>query len=439
MDKVLFISYYFPPAGGGNIVRSYTFVKYLPSTGISPFVLTVDEKYYPSFIKDDTLLQALDANHVKIFRTASFGPKGSAFDSFQARIYGLNGSSNFFQKYGKPLLRWLYRFFIIPDEQILWAPHAIREGKHIIEHHQIDAIFATTPPHSSGIIGAALSRLTQIPLIIDVRDDWIGNPLFDNGSRHNRFISRLLEKWVIMTASKVITVTVESSALFQQKYTGQPANKFQVIFNGFDAQDFPEMSGDRPNHCKDRLRIIYTGGLPIKRSPVALFQALKELASDLPIENIFQIDFYGNTRQEYIDAALQMGLEKNVKFHNFVSRKESLEQLISSDSSLMIIPEEEGSQTAIPGKIYEYLGARKFVLALCPPQSAPARLVKAMNLGIVAPPGDVEAIKTALREMFSRFKNDGLGINLPSNILKQFERSAQTERLAESLRQVVKQ
>jgi glycosyltransferase involved in cell wall biosynthesis len=436
MNKVLFISYYFPPAGGGSVVRSYTFVKYLPSTGISPFVLTVKEKYYPSFNKDETLLQALDTTHVKMIRTASFGPKGAVFDTFQARIYGLDGSSSFFQKNIKPALRWLYHIFMIPDEQVLWAPHAIREGRHLIKQHHIDAIFATTPPHSAGIIGAALSRLTHIPFIMDVRDDWIGNPLFDNGAWHKRFISRLLEKWVIKTAAKVITVTAESSTLFQKKYAGQPADKFQVISNGFDAQDFSEMSGDRSGHCKDRLRIIYTGGLPIKRSPVALFKALRELAAELPIEELLQIDFYGNTHQEFIDVVQQLGIGNVVKFHKFVSRKESLQQLVLSDSGLMIIPEEEGSQTAIPGKIYEYLGARKFVLALCPPQSAPARLVRALNLGIVAPPGDVEAIKTALREMFSRFKNDGLSMDLPSNILKKYERFTQTECLAEIFKQV---
>jgi glycosyltransferase involved in cell wall biosynthesis len=436
MDKVLFISYYFPPAGGGSIVRSYSFVKYLPAMGISPYVLTVDEKYYPSFNKDETLLPALDSASVKIFRIASFGPKGTVFDSFQARVYGVDDSSRHFQKYWKPVLRGLYRFFMIPDEQILWMPHAIHIGRQLIKHHHIDAIFATTPPHSAGIIAAALSRLTHVPFILDVRDDWIGNPLFDNGLWHKRFLSRFLEKWVVKTAAQVITVTDESSALFQQKYAGQPAEKFQVIPNGFDAQDYLEMSASHPNPRKNKLCIIYTGGLPVKRSPKALFQALQELSAEPPHADLFEVNFYGNTYQEFIDMARQMGLGNLVKFHNFVSRKESLQQLALSDSSLMIIPEEEGSQTAIPGKIYEYLGARKFVLALCPPQSAPARLVQDLNLGIVAPPGDVSAIKSALREMVSRFTNDSLVIDLPSNTIQKFERFSQTQRLAEILNQV---
>jgi glycosyltransferase involved in cell wall biosynthesis len=436
MDNVLFITYYFPPAGGGSVVRSYTYVKYLPSKGFSPFILTVDESYYPSFYKDDTLLPALDGAHVKINRTGSLGPKGAIVDSFQTRIYGLAGSPGFFQKYVKPALRWLYRFFLIPDEQILWVPPAICEGRRIINNHHINAIIATTPPHSAGIVGAALSRLGHIPFILDVRDDWIGNPLFDNGLYHKRLISRFLEKWVVKSAAQVITVTPESSALFQQKYPDQPASKFQVIPNGFDVQDFPAMSGVPQG--KDKLRIIYTGGLPIKRSPVALFQALHDLAAEIPIGNIYQLDFYGNTHQEFIDEAHQLGIGDIVKFHNFVTRKESLQQIALSDSGLLIIPEEEGSQTAIPGKIYEYLGARKFVLALCHPQSASARLVRELNLGIVAPPGDVEAIKTALVEMICLFNNDSLKLDLSASTLRKYERSTQTERLAEFIKAVRK-
>ena len=436
MNNLLFISYYFPPAGGGSVVRSYTFVRYLPNTGIFPFVLTVDDKYYPSFNKDETLLQTLDAAHIKIIHTPSFGPKGAAFDSFQARIYGIDNSSSYFQKYFKPALRWLYHIFMIPDEQILWVPHAIREGKRVINQHQINVIFASTPPHSAGIVGAVLSRITHIPFILDVRDDWIGNPLFDNGPWHKRNISRLLEKWVIKTAACVIAATPESVALFKRKYPKQPVEKFVVIPNGFDAQDFSEISGDRPENCKGRIRIIYTGGLPFKRSPATLFRALQELASELPIHDLFQIDFYGNARQEFIDMAEQMGLEDTVKFHNFVPRKESLKQLALSDSSLMIILVEEGSQTAIPGKMYEYIGAQKFVLALCPLQSAPARLVRELNLGIVASPDDVMAIKTALREMLNRFNDGNLSIKLPSTILEQFERSAQTQYLAQIIMRV---
>ena len=71
--KVLFVTYYWPPAGGAGVQRSLKFVKHLPEFGIEPTVITVDEKQgaYPVF--DKTLAEEIPAN-VRVFRTSTNEP-----------------------------------------------------------------------------------------------------------------------------------------------------------------------------------------------------------------------------------------------------------------------------------------------------------------------------------------------------------------------------
>ena len=46
-QKVLIITYYWPPAGGPGVQRWLKFVKYLPEFGIEPIVYCPDNPNYP--------------------------------------------------------------------------------------------------------------------------------------------------------------------------------------------------------------------------------------------------------------------------------------------------------------------------------------------------------------------------------------------------------
>ena len=60
MKKVLVISYYWPPSGGGGVQRWLKFVKYLPEFGWEPIVFTPEN---PDFsLQDDTLQKDINPN-----------------------------------------------------------------------------------------------------------------------------------------------------------------------------------------------------------------------------------------------------------------------------------------------------------------------------------------------------------------------------------------
>ena len=67
MNKVLIISYYFPPMGMGGVQRTLKFAKYLPEFGWQPVVITDSPKKY--FAIDVSLLDEAIRSNIIIERT----------------------------------------------------------------------------------------------------------------------------------------------------------------------------------------------------------------------------------------------------------------------------------------------------------------------------------------------------------------------------------
>ena len=148
---MLVVAYYFPPLGLSGVQRTLKFVKYLPSFGWEPTVLTVEDRGY--FAKDDTMLGEIDGLPVTVLRTPSIDPlhffrRKSVVRMPSARSLGL------FAK--------LSQVLFIPDNKIGWKKHAVEAALAHIAEHPVDAIYATAPPYTDFLIGLELKRRTGV-------------------------------------------------------------------------------------------------------------------------------------------------------------------------------------------------------------------------------------------------------------------------------------
>ena len=68
MEKVLIITYYWPPGSGAGVQRWLKFSKYLPLFGWEPVILTVDPEFaaYPA---TDNSLETEISPDIKIYKT----------------------------------------------------------------------------------------------------------------------------------------------------------------------------------------------------------------------------------------------------------------------------------------------------------------------------------------------------------------------------------
>ena len=63
-QKILIISYYWPPAGGSGVQRWMYFAKYLKQLGWDPIVITVDEGKASYAVWDKSLLEEVEDIHI---------------------------------------------------------------------------------------------------------------------------------------------------------------------------------------------------------------------------------------------------------------------------------------------------------------------------------------------------------------------------------------
>jgi glycosyltransferase involved in cell wall biosynthesis len=172
--------------------------------------------------------------------------------------------------------------------------------------------------------------------------------------------------------------------------------------NGYDSHDF---EGIEPFPEDNKLTITYTGSLYGNRNPENLLKALIELIhEDLRWKTHLRLKFVGRVAQPILEQFNQPELTGLIEYLPYVPHQESIRHLLSTDLALLIIDDAPANKGILTGKLYEYLGSHKPILALAPPGNA-VDLIRQLKAGFLAPPGDIEQIKAILREIMDKWLN----------------------------------
>jgi len=426
MKKVLIISYYFPPIGGVGSIRIVKFVKYLSNFGWQPIVLTVDSK--DDYYIDGSLLEEIP--DVKIYRTKLLP---FIHDIFKRKKEVLKEKKEVIKE-PKGIRKFLGEHLYIPDNKIRWYPYAVKKGIEIIKNENIDIIFTSGAPFSVHLIGLKLKKITKKPWVVDFRDPWIGHPYLDYPSFISKWIQIKLEKNVIKRADKVISATQPITENFIKRYNKLPKEKFITITNGYDKDDFKGITIQK-NINKKEIIITYLGSIynahPIKDFLLALKKCQEEdanLSSKLKIRIVGLVD---DVNKNYIN---EIGLNALIEIIPWQPHKESLKYLFEGDVLLLLLAYGKGSDMFYTGKIFEYLMAKKPILALIP-EGILSNLIKELNVGFVISPEDVNIIYRFIIDLINNKIN--LNINFNEDRIKQFERKELTKKLADIFQEIV--
>lgn len=439
--KVVILAYVFPPffSVGGSI-RVVKFIKYLPALGWLPVVLTIDDRTeYDIHRKQgsDTLLQDIP-KQVKIYRTAAGEPSVELLEKGR-KARRQNWLAAVIVNFLSAARRWASLYLLLPDQYIAWLPFALRLGRRIVRREGIDVIFATCPPYAVALIGAGLKRLTDKPLILDFRDDWIDTPWHHSKPWLIRRIERRMEKWVVKTADRVILVTEWSKNAFMARYPREPKDKFVFIPNGCDLDDYARLKKTADRRRNSQFTIVHAGLLNEsevwKRSPEAFFQALCRIRQQDPeLAANLTVAFTGRLPETYRHMVENMGLSNVVKEVGHLPRDEFVHLMRAAD--LLLAINYENWATIIPGKIYEYWAVGGPPILLLDRRGAAQSLVEQYELGITAPPDDVEAIQHAVLNVYHR-REMGDPVQINTLGIEKYDRKALTKRLAQTLCRVL--
>ena len=436
LKNLLVVTYSFPPYIGCPTIRVSKITKYLPRYGWLPIVLTVSEKYYPDYInenKDNSLCVGFD-KRIKVIRTKVL--KNRYIINLENRFLDGcedNRDGSFLGRNLRKAIKKITKFILIPDMYILWLPYAVVEGIKIIKNTKVDLIFATTPPHSVGIISFLISKISKIPVILDVKDDWVGNAIYEDKNFFLKKVDKWLEKKILSHAVSILLVTKESIKLCKRKHPYLNFDKLFLIPNGFDPEDFAKYDNNFfKRNKKSKILISYFGNLNIKRDLTVFLKVLKQKS----FKEKYKLHLYGLIHGKYKEAIKIMGLNETVKCFGYINHDQALDFMVKSDVCLVIITEEEGSRTAIPGKLYEHVRGGKPILTLTDKNSASAKFIRKNKLGWVCHHRDEKEITQALNEIIIKHKKDELQINANNRVLDSYDRRKNTAKLAELLSKI---
>ena len=402
MKKILIVAYYFPPVAASGAMRPAAFCKFLLSRGWSPRVLTTDpltvfpphhidqqlSGYLRSAMQVDSVphgqpLKRLIAwrDKIKTMLHKRLGKQSN--EGGVSRNLALPNGQGGVTKIGalkNLILDWGFEF---PDPQCAWFRRAVAFARRLPQTEIPDIVFATGGPWTSLLVGKRIAEHWGVPFIADYRDPWTSNPYCSFSSSFLNTRAGKLERSVCKTASRVIANTSELQIQLEEDYPCL-AGKIVTITNGFDPDNFGLCEERKPKgKVKARLELCHFGTVYGKRRPTVLLQALADLyqTGRLKAEQ-FCLKFVGAwevTEPRCEDLAQFLEKVNVLKREAPVPHEACLRQMAEADALLVIQPD---SPLQIPGKIYEYIAARRPLL-LVGGEGATANLVRRHGLGMV--------------------------------------------------------
>jgi glycosyltransferase involved in cell wall biosynthesis len=415
--KVLLVTMYFPPAGGGGVQRPLKFATHLPAQGIETHVLAPDD---PKWLYADP--QLAPPTQAWIHRARYLGPRARKLAD---DVHGRRGLDRLSRH-----ARALPRRMLVPDENVAWNLTAIPAAVRIVRSEGIDVVLTTSPPNSVHLIGATVKRTTGARWVADLRDSIATHPHRRVERASVRAKEKVSESVARLVARQADVIVAASEAIAAEALALEPAGVVTTILNGADFDDFAGLEYRRG----DRFRITHTGSFFGKRDPRPFLSALKESGLEDVVAR-----FVGDFRLADRDWAEALGLGPRLDLHPYVGRREALRLQRDSDALLLLIPDAGGrGQGVLSGKVFEYVAAERPILAAVPPEGAAAELIRETGTGVVAAPDDVPALTRALVELHEQWRAGTLdGTALSPDDRERLGRGARVEELAEVLRSLV--
>jgi Glycosyl transferase 4-like domain len=356
MPRVLVVSWHVPPQPDSGAVRVGGFLQHLPSRGWDPIVVTGPVP------RGDEALQTwgVPVPEAPLIQVPS-GPD-------------------------RPLVhaRWVVprrlarECFWLPDKSIAWYRPASATAVEVGERHRVDAVLSSGPPHTCHVIAATAARRLNVPWIADLRDLWTDNAAYLwVAPRH--LADALLERRVLRSASVLVTTSAPSAAVLRRRH---PHHRVVPVATGVDER----LVATGPPPSSERFDLVFTGQLyPPHQDVRVLGQALLAFLGRRAAAEHVRVRFFGDetdVRPAVETAATELGLSDTMKWEAQRSRLESLEVQRRAQVLVLLGWLDGRHRELVPGKLFEYLAARRPILSVGGAPAEPAALIERAGAGI---------------------------------------------------------
>jgi hypothetical protein len=421
INKLLIITYYWPPAGGPGVQRWLKFVKYLPDFNFQPIVYIPENPTYPIV---DKHLESEVSDQAIILKNKIFEPYQLA--SFLSKNKTKKISSGIIpnqkkQSFLEKVMLWVRGNLFIPDARVFWVKPSVAFLEKYIRENEIEMIVTSGPPHSLHLIGLELKQKLNLKWLADFRDPWttIGYHKSLRLSNYAAKKHKELEHQVLNSADTIIVTSKTTKTEFQALTT----KPIEVITNGFDVEKVAKQTLD------SKFSLAHIGSFLSERNPLILWESLVELIQEIPeFKSHLEIKLMGAVSQEVLETISQFGLNSYLNNLGYVSHTEAVAHQRKSQVLLLIEINSEDTKSIIPGKLFEYMVSERPIIAIGPKDSDFAEIITHTNTGVFFEYSEKTKLKSVLLGFYNQFLEGKLHSNAVG--LQKYSRKSLTKELA---------
>jgi glycosyltransferase involved in cell wall biosynthesis len=433
VSRVLLIARHFPPLGGAGVHRSVGTARHLGSFGYSPVVVTGPGAPRDRWDSHDAELMRRIPADVEVHRVRGLEPL--ARTGIAARVSRLRpGVADW--------VRW-------------WIDEATELGKRVGAGAGV--VLTSCAPYETAWAGARVASHLGTPWIADLEDPWALDEMRVYPTAVHRALA-LREMRRALSSAAAIVMAAPEAAIRLRREMPELAERVHSIPIGFDRDDFTtppapaepgvfrivhtgSMHTDfglhlRRSHRRRRLLGGMTQGLDVlTRSHVFLIDAIASLIErDPSLRGAVELHLAGSLTES--DRAIAAPHEF-VRMRGLLSHAETVALMRSAD--LLFLPMHDlpsGSRAGlVPYKTFEYLGARRPILAAVPEGDVRDMLSSFDHVSLVRP-SDTAGMAAAIRQRLEHPQGDSP--NREDDRLRALERRRSVARIAAVLDDVLR-
>jgi glycosyltransferase involved in cell wall biosynthesis len=382
--NIVFIAHYFPPLNSSGARRINAFAKYLAANGHRITVITTRKT------GRDGLLTEEVPSYLHLVELGQWGKLSKTLVDTNAPGLGAALTKNrslagrVLLKIKRAVMRGAGQLI---DHRLLFAlqfalPWLDKEVKNRLA--EADIVMSSCPPWPVHLAGWLVKRKYQKLWVADYRDQFSGNHIL-RGSVISQTLEVRLERWLLHSADCVVAISGPMTEYYSQFHPN-----VVCIENGYDEGMFERAHAkirraDEP-HLGKEFVIRYMGTITPDRIPKVFFQALVEINRDAARPAMF-VEFYGES------GLLQKALPRMfpevlpyVRFCPQLPYMEAIQSMLTADALFFIETSDFSSHSArgvLTTKLFEYLAARKPIVAEITPQALAAQYIARSGLGLV--------------------------------------------------------
>lgn len=347
--RVLQVAYKFPPIKSIGAVRNYSVAMALREHAAAHYVITTRNRSF------------MPAQELPHYATLDIYPVRT-FD-YRTLLHALGSKQGFSGNLAERAfvslvarLKDSFPFNIIIDEgSLIYIWSAYRAGVRLVEREGITHLYSSFRPYADHIVAHLLKRrFPHLVWMADFRDPHV------DLNRKNVWWPRAQQRYnrrILSRADVVVTVSKGLAAYFERY--GRPV---LVLRNGINPGLYPTPAHQRGG----RFRITYTGSIYAdQQSAVPLMRVLAAMIREgLLREQDIALRYAGKDKALWDAWADNCGLAGVNDSRGSVSMEESLAMQHNSELNLLLSWSGPHIQGILTGKLFEYLAARRPILAV---------------------------------------------------------------------------